>query len=79
MVEVKHCLKFDGLIMTLLEMPVYDVRAHTQLRAVPGLRLSALTESVDLVELTGDGSVTLAAIKEQIEKAIARGSHELKS
>ena len=48
--EVKHCLKFDGLLMTLLEIPVPDPRNPSSMKSMPGLRMSAITEVVDLVE-----------------------------
>jgi hypothetical protein len=41
--EVKHKLSFEGLIPELLEMPII---IKNELRAVNGLRLSSITETI---------------------------------
>ena len=56
--------------MTLLEIPVPDPRNPSSIRSLPGLRMSAITESVDLVEHFEGSETRLSTIQENIEKAI---------
>jgi len=70
--EVKHCLKLDGLAMTLLEIPVPDQRNPAVMRSVPGLRISAITETIDLIVIDDTSQVRLSTIKEKIEKSVCQ-------
>jgi len=69
--EVKHFLEFKGLRMELLELPIQNEKPP-HIRAVRGLRLSGIAETVDLIDIDDckPSESGLRLVQDDIEDAI---------